>query len=274
MKRIVSLLCLSLIAACSAFAERIRDAQTELKTQGFYYGEVTGKESQELTAAIRRYQIRNGLEVTGQLDQATVASLGIGGTVSRTSPAPVVRPSPPAVASRPAATPRPKPPVHLRREQSVEESDREFLDREAAREPREADVRPPAPVERSRIPPPAPLDDDPLERNSEGFAELFFGTPYASAPPAVQAQTLRNAQTLMARRGYYRDRIDGRPGPATEEAVLTFQRSAGLPLSGRLDLQTLSELRLLPGRASNPPVRRFDSREDRPTRVYRGIWIE
>jgi peptidoglycan hydrolase-like protein with peptidoglycan-binding domain len=38
--------------------------QEALKEQGFYYGDVTGKKTAETTAAIRRYQIRNGLQIT------------------------------------------------------------------------------------------------------------------------------------------------------------------------------------------------------------------
>jgi peptidoglycan hydrolase-like protein with peptidoglycan-binding domain len=45
--------------------------QQTLKEQGFYYGAVTGDKSAETTAAIRRYQIRNGLQVTGELNEET-----------------------------------------------------------------------------------------------------------------------------------------------------------------------------------------------------------
>src|SRR5262245_8320336 len=49
----------------------IRSLQQTLKEQGFYYGAVTGEKSAETTAAIRRYQIRNGLRVTGELNEET-----------------------------------------------------------------------------------------------------------------------------------------------------------------------------------------------------------
>ena len=39
----------------------ISSVQQSLKDQGFYYGEITGKKDADTTAAIRRYQIRNGL---------------------------------------------------------------------------------------------------------------------------------------------------------------------------------------------------------------------
>jgi peptidoglycan hydrolase-like protein with peptidoglycan-binding domain len=95
---------------------------------------------------------------------------------------------------------------------------------------------------------------------------LFARTPYATAPLEVQQRVLRNAQAILARGGFYRDIVDGLPGPATEEALLTYQRSARLTLTGRLDMETLATLRLLPANTlRNPP----------PTtqRVYRGIWV-
>jgi len=52
----------------------IRSLQQTLKDQGFYYGTVTGDKSAETTAAIRRYQIRNGLQVTGELNEETLRS--------------------------------------------------------------------------------------------------------------------------------------------------------------------------------------------------------
>jgi len=55
--------------------EAIRSLQQTLKDQGFYYGAVTGDKSAETTAAIRRYQIRNGLQVSGELNDETSHSI-------------------------------------------------------------------------------------------------------------------------------------------------------------------------------------------------------
>jgi peptidoglycan hydrolase-like protein with peptidoglycan-binding domain len=55
--------------------QTIRSLQQTLKNQGFYYGEVTGDKSAETTAAIRRYQIRNGLQVTGEPNDETLRSV-------------------------------------------------------------------------------------------------------------------------------------------------------------------------------------------------------
>jgi len=270
MKRLFPLLC-TLLLAVSAFASnQIRNVQTELKDQGFYYGDITGNESAELTAAIRRYQIRNGLEVTGTLNGPTLRSLGIEGApttaqTSKPTPAPT-RPEPPRQTVTPPAPS--KPPVHLRKENNVREEDRRFLERETRRS---------TPSDRAVVRPPAPLDVNPVEPSS-AYGAVFAGTPYATAPRVLQEQTVRRAQTLLASRGFYRDAVDGDPGPATEEAILAFQRARRLPLTGRLDLQTLSQLQLLPGRGSgNPALRPFyGSPEDGPPRrrVYRGVWVE
>src|ERR1700747_2186021 len=55
----------------------VESVQQTLKGEGFYYGEVSGEMNANLKAAIRRYQIRNGLQVTGELNDETLRSLGI-----------------------------------------------------------------------------------------------------------------------------------------------------------------------------------------------------
>jgi len=57
--------------------QTIQSVQQALKDQGFYYGSVTGDKSAETTAAIRRYQIRNGLQVTGEVSPETLHSLNL-----------------------------------------------------------------------------------------------------------------------------------------------------------------------------------------------------
>lgn len=254
-----------LLGAVACADAQLRKVQEELKTQGFYYGDITGEASAETTAALRRYQIRNGLGVTGTASKETLGALGFGGAKPAPPAAPALPPPPPAP---PKATPLPtakKPPVHLRKNEPDEEDDRAFLEREQAM--RRATAPQPyypqePPRNRSVVRPPAPMDAP-----GDDFPVLFAQTPYANAPLEVQQRTLRNAQAFLASRGFYRDIIDGLPGPATEEALLSYQRAARLTLTGRLDLATLGALRLLPGRSytgrSEPP----------PQRVYRGIWV-
>jgi peptidoglycan hydrolase-like protein with peptidoglycan-binding domain len=272
----------TLALAFSALADdQLRNVQTELKSQGFYYGDVNGQTSSETTSALRRYQIRNGLEVTGTLTPETLGALGL---ASRKAAQPA-----PATAQKS----QPNQPLNLRRDTSAEDSDKAFLRREENKDanqkrrqdffsdpgpatvpppvstpPRDTYIPPQPPRESSVVPPPAPLDAP-----SADFPVLFAGTPYANAPLAVQQDTLRRAQAYLSGRGFYRDIVDGLPGPATEEALLTFQRATRLTLSGRLDLDTLSRLRLLPGSTySGGPQFGIEFRT--PHHFFRGVWVD
>ena len=191
----------------------VESVQRTLKDQGFYYGEVTGTKDADTTAAIRRYQIRNGLHVTGDLNAETQKSLGVSGgaVVPRTTPPARVIPRVPPPTSNPPDT------SDLRdNAPSVEEH-----------EDTRGDVL-------RRIPMPA----------AEGF---FEGTPYEGAPPEVQQQVIMGAQALLARRGFYRSGVDGVFGPGTQFAVRAYQARFGLEPTGFLDTQTLGSLGLLPG---------------------------
>jgi hypothetical protein len=68
--------------------ETTRALQTKLKEGGFYFGEVNDDYTSETAAALTRYQIRNGLEISGQLDAKTAQSLGV-------TPPPGDAPAPP-----------------------------------------------------------------------------------------------------------------------------------------------------------------------------------
>ena len=57
--------------------EQTQAVQQTLKDQGFYYGDVDGQGGPETDAAIRRYQIRQGLDVTGKMDEQTLSSLNL-----------------------------------------------------------------------------------------------------------------------------------------------------------------------------------------------------
>jgi peptidoglycan hydrolase-like protein with peptidoglycan-binding domain len=89
MKRTIVHLLLAVCVAGLVHADQTtQSAQQALKEQGFYYGNVTGEKSAEMTAAIRRYQIRSGLQVTGGLDPDTLRSLNLSSNlVSSAQPA-------------------------------------------------------------------------------------------------------------------------------------------------------------------------------------------
>jgi peptidoglycan hydrolase-like protein with peptidoglycan-binding domain len=197
--------------------QTIESVQQALKDQGFYYGEVTGEANANLTAAIRRYQIRNGLQVTGELNSETRRSLGI----DSSAPA------------RPAAktTPSPSPGLPDLRDQSSgpEAGPIPPPGQPFANAPPDRQIYPPNPVMPGTIP-----------------GGLLAGTPYEAAPPDVQHNVVISAQMALARRGLYRNEIDGIYGPAMELSLRAYQARTRLPVTGRLDLETLAALRLLP----------------------------
>ena len=78
MKRAIAHLIFAVCVAGLVRADQTtQSVQQALKDQGFYYGNVTGDKSAETTAALRRYQIRNGLQVTGEIDPETLRSLNV-----------------------------------------------------------------------------------------------------------------------------------------------------------------------------------------------------
>jgi peptidoglycan hydrolase-like protein with peptidoglycan-binding domain len=56
--------------------DNVRAVQMKLRDGGFYSGEIDGAYSSELALALTRYQIRNGLPITGRLDVDTSEALG------------------------------------------------------------------------------------------------------------------------------------------------------------------------------------------------------
>ena len=218
---IVGALLLALIG--TAFADSsVATAQQALKDQGFYYGEVTGTKDADTTAAIRRYQIRNGLQVTGDLNAETLKSLGMKPGAS----SPSTRSTPPAQVSEPDTSDlRDDGPDVQQPPSSPGQANRPPVDPDDASDPGYG---------------PAPRDYVPTD------AGVLAGTPYETAPPEVQRQVVAAAQALLARRGYYRSGVDGLYGPGTEFALRAYQARFGLVPSGRLDVETLASFGLLP----------------------------
>jgi peptidoglycan hydrolase-like protein with peptidoglycan-binding domain len=197
----------------------VESVQQALKDEGFYYGEVNGDMNANLTAAIRRYQIRNGLQVTGELNDETLRSLGLKSTGSArpttkaASPTPAegaVPGAPPSEETEPAS---PTPPVQP-----------------FSNAPQGQQVFPSTPMGPASSPGP-----------------VFADTPFQTAPPGMQRNVIVSAQIALARHRLYRERIDGIYGPAMELSLRAFQAQMRLPVTGRLDLETLAALRLLPG---------------------------
>lgn len=197
----------------------VESVQQALKDEGFYYGEVNGDMNANVTAAIRRYQIRNGLQVTGELNDETLRSLGIksSGSTHPTTKAAAPTPAPGNVPSEPPSgeTDFTSPSPSLQPFNNA---------------PQGQQVFPSTPMGPASSP-----------------ATFFADTPFATAPPGVQRNVIVSAQISLARYGLYHDQIDGIYGPAMELSLRAYQAQTRLPVTGRLDLETLAALRLLPG---------------------------
>lgn len=285
----------SLLAANTARAdETIRRAQQALHDQGFYYGSIDGVSGDETTQAVRRFQIRNGLAVTGQLNDETLRALQLGGASASRPGASTAAPRnpsagpPPVISGRqergssanPDATPPPltSPPPIIRRESrpppapppaAVPPSSGPNYSRPDLRaQPPPAVGDEPPPPARSTLPPNAVAP-------SLSLQQFFVGTPFEFAPPPVQSEIVRRAQLALRREGLYRGEADGVPGPVTAAAIAEFQALNGQRRTGRLDFQTLRQLRLspAPGRRATPQPfysdEFDDDREDADLRRFR-----
>lgn len=56
----------------------ISQVQAALAREGYYHGAIDGSVGPATRNAIRRYQSRHGLEVTGQIDRPIIEALGLG----------------------------------------------------------------------------------------------------------------------------------------------------------------------------------------------------
>lgn len=251
MKRKILLgVAICLVAISARADESTASVQKALKDQGFYYGEVTGKMDADTSAAIRRYQIRNGLKITGEVNAETEKSLATG--------------SPASTSETARTVPRKVTPT-------VPSSNEE---------------QPAPPSKNAMGMPSAPLPDGSGQRSQEaqpyrpvppdGFSsggELFANTPYEAAPPPVQREVVIGAQTLLARRGYYRSGIDGVYGPGLEFALRAYQSRTGIPPNGRLDMDTLAALGLLPGQRTPGLITPRRRPIVPPRGIVRGEWV-
>jgi len=220
----------------------VQSVQQALKDQGFYYGEVTGETNANLTAAIRRYQIRNGLQVSGELNSETLQSLGINSSASvrpatkSASPGTGEPAKPSEPSSGQTANANPAPPIQP-----------------FGNAPQDQELYPSSPVTPGTSP-----------------GGVLAGTPFEAAPAGLQRNVILAAQIGLARRGLYHEQIDGVFGPAMEFSLRAYQARTRLPVTGRLDLETLAALQLLRGTRGplfHPP------RHGRPPPPVRGEWV-
>ena len=215
----------------------IQQAQAELKQQGFYFGEVNGDKNADTVAAIRRFQIRSGLQVTGELNDETVRALHAALSSS---------------SSKTASVPKEK----------VDEG------------PGDTARQPAAPAYPQTSIPPAGQIYPAQPAPSTSAVRVFRNTPYELAPPLLQQEVIIAAQRLLRRRGFYTGANDGVFGQNFEFSVRAFQSRLAIQPSGRLDIDTLAALGLLPGQHGRAPMemprRRGAPLDEAPVR---GEWI-
>ena len=84
MKWCILLSCASLLVLAQRVAadEPTRCVQEELRRRNLYFGEIDGRSNNELRGALRRYQERKSLQVTGEIDEDTARSLNVTGPIA------------------------------------------------------------------------------------------------------------------------------------------------------------------------------------------------
>src|SRR5437899_1949930 len=96
----------------------------------------------------------------------------------------------------------------------------------------------------------------------------------ALAQLALADSAVQQAQEALKAQGYYFGESDGVFGPNLEFSLRAFQSRLGIPPNGRLDMDTLAALGLLPGQRGRTPMeiphRRIVPSEEPPVR---GEWI-
>ena len=282
-------LCLFVCAvfAVSAWGDELTKAvQQRLKDQGFFYGEATGQPGSETDAALRRYQIRYGLKVTGGLNDETMRSLGlklsdfqppqnaVRHENENKPPAPANSPkpersAPQALPPRPIPSPTPKLRQATPRPTPSVTEPKEKQQKPIYRTPQPPEEGPNQPTPENQPPSEGYREAPPgNEPPSEGYAPrrhytgrsnyggIFAGSLYTRAPERVKSHVLAAVQDELGRHGLYRGEVDGQPSQETSQAIARFQEMRGLAPTGHLDTRTLSALRALPGQENGPRVRR------------------
>jgi hypothetical protein len=73
-----------------------------------------------------------------------------------------------------------------------------------------------------------------------------------SVAPAASPE-IRQAQLVLQQQGTYTGRVDGIPGPATQESIRLYQQAHKLDATGQLDNATRTSLRLRDSPATERP---------------------
>src|ERR1700751_1164927 len=268
--KIFSLILGLAVISVSAWGDELtKSVQQKLKDQGFFYGEATGQPGSETDAAIRRYQIRYGLKVTGGLNDEPMHSLGLkvgdypppqnvprhGNETGATTPSSTPRPqtsAPQAMPPRVHASPTPRPHLATPRPTPSEQvRPRGQPQTPTYRAPQEEEQGPSEETPENE-PPHQGYNRGPSGEGNYGnpYGGPFYGgggPSYRRAPGGggARPRVVARAQMELARRGYYRGPVDGELGENTMEAIGRFQASLGLQPTGHIDGRTLMALQVV-----------------------------
>jgi hypothetical protein len=179
--------------------ENVRAIQSRLKAGGFYSGEENGVYNSDTAAAVTRYQIRNGLQITGKLDAQTRHALGV-------------------------ASGKPEVPTakfgedvwRYLRKSDQERIERLMTENASAAQPRESPVGTPPVVQKSKLPRvAATASREPAGYDRERLRDYIAAFVLAGLDPQVAAET-----------EFFADRVDyfGERGVTREKIRRDLQR--------------------------------------------------
>ena len=198
----------------------LRQVQQTLQSRGFQAGPVDGVMGPATQRAIRSFQRAENLEVTGQLNSRTLVALG----VQENGAAPQRADYDPAL---------------IRHVQQT------LTNRGLHAGPVDGVLGVPAREALKRFQQSENLEAT-GELNPQTLAALGIDQqrlPWPDRPRVGwNAALVRDAQRMLAERGFYTGAIDGIIGPATRTALAAFQRAENLDPTGGINSQTLAAL--------------------------------
>lgn len=257
-----------------AFAaeDSLKQVQQALRQQGYYYGEMDGKSGDETEHAIRRFQIRNGLKVTGQLDGATRQAILSG--------KPDVEPNLPGEDTTDLRAPDgvaketiKEDKDFLKGKSTASSSSQSSKSRSASLpvQPAPGFGSPNKPAKKMAQTKQATQSSQKSSGGSSSVSGLFSDSPYARAGANEKRRVLMMVQNYLNRYRYYRGPIDGVAGLGTIDGIRRYQQAARLRPTGKLDGNTLELMGMLPTRRQVRTERRVVREIYRPSvNVYYG----
>jgi peptidoglycan DL-endopeptidase LytE len=227
----------------------VRDAQRQLKAQGFYPGAIDGDLGPQTATALRAYQRSHRLQETGRLDEATLRSLLPERSEVSGAPAPVM----------------PRAPVDLSNREVLRDAQRQLKalgfnpgSTDGTFGPQtEAALR--AYQQAYRLPETGRLD----ETTGRSLLRERFETsraPFEASRGPIDLsnrEVIRDAQRQLKGLGFNPGAVDGHFGSQTAAALRAYQQAYRLPATGSLGEATVRSL--LPERfeASRAPFEAY-----------------